>query len=302
MGLKILTENDPITVSQLVVCIQALPGIGKTSIGFTGRDALLIDFDKGVHRSKNRRKTAVVETWDDVLQIDDSVLSNYKTVVLDTAGRALEMLTTSIIDEDPKMGKKGGGLQIQGWGALGVKFAAWVSYIKSRKKDLVFLCHVDEKQNGDKIKENLDVKGGSKNEIHKSCDIMGRLYLQEGNRFLDFNPCESSFGKNPVGLAPIKVPDFAEEPEFLGNLIESIKGKLSEMSEVQRKTAEIQDFWRNRVVQATEAEEYTTIRNEIISSEESDATKGLVRSLLASTMVAKKLDFDPKSKCFVKVA
>src|SRR5690606_38238567 len=51
MALKITKASDPLTVEQLIVCIYGPPGLGKTTLGFSARKPLLLDFDRGAHRA-----------------------------------------------------------------------------------------------------------------------------------------------------------------------------------------------------------------------------------------------------------
>ncbi len=86
------------------------------------------------------------------------------------------------------------------------------------------------------IIERLDVQGGSKGEIYKAADAMGRLSITNGQRWLRFSPTDAAFGKNPGQLEPVKLPP-ADDPEFadlLGKVIKQIKDRLNELTEEQR--------------------------------------------------------------------
>ncbi len=130
MALRIIRSTDPITVNRLNVCIYAAPGLGKTSISFTADKPLLLDFDRGAHRSANRKDTVQVERWEDVAHITADDLADFNTVVVDTAGRALDTLTPDIIRRNPKMGR-GGSLTLQGFGQLKSEFVAWLKHLNS---------------------------------------------------------------------------------------------------------------------------------------------------------------------------
>ena len=123
-------------------------------------------------------------------------LAEFKTVVVDTAGRALDVLSADIIRRNAKMGR-GGALTLQGYGQLKSEFTAWLKMVKSMGKDVVLIAHSSEDKSGDDLIERLDVQGGSKGEIYKSADAMGRLNMINGKRILNFNPSDTSFGKNP---------------------------------------------------------------------------------------------------------
>jgi hypothetical protein len=118
-------------------------------------------------------------------------------VVIDTAGRALDALTADIIRRNPKAGR-GGALTLQGYGTLKAEFVAWVKSVNAIGKDVVLIAHMDEQRNGDEIIERLDVQGGSKGEIYKAADAMGRIAIRDGKRMLMFSPTDACFGKNPA--------------------------------------------------------------------------------------------------------
>ena len=258
MSLKITKSIEPIEVKRITVCLYSVPGIGKTSTAFTAEKTLLLDFDRGAYRSKNRGDSVQVERWEDVLAITSDDLANYKTVVIDTAGRALDVLTPKLIADDPKMGRSG-ALTLQGFGRLKSEFIAWTKNLMNFGLDVVLLCHSDESKHGDDLIERLDMQGGSKNEVYKSADVMGRIYLKNGKRILNFSPTDVSFGKNPAGLPPIEVPDFAAHPDFLAGVIAQIKTELNKLSEAQVAAVAAQAEWKARFDAAVGVDDFTAL-------------------------------------------
>ena len=97
MGLTIIRAADPIRVERLNLVLYAQPGIGKTSLAFTADLPLLLDFDNGAHRAANRKDTVRITNWSDVADITAADLAPFKTVIVDTAGRALDVLAADII-------------------------------------------------------------------------------------------------------------------------------------------------------------------------------------------------------------
>lgn len=234
MALKITKAEQSMSITNLTVCLYGQPGIGKTSTAFTAEKPLLLDFDNGAYRSANRKDVVEVAEWKDVAFITKADLENYQTIILDTAGRALDVLQNHIIASNPKSQNKSGGLTLQGFGALKQEFISWLKMIRSFGKDIVLLAHMDEQRQGDDIIERLDITGGSKNEIYKVSDAMGRLRFDSNKRVLDFSPSSTGFGKNPAQLDLLQVPNFAESPNFLADVIQSIKDGINKQTEEQK--------------------------------------------------------------------
>jgi hypothetical protein len=103
------------------------------------------------------------------------------------------------------------------------------------------------------------MQGASKNEIYKSADVMGRLYMRNGKRVLNFSPTDVAFGKNPAGLAPIEVPDYAASPDFLAGVIAQVKAELNKLSTEQVEVAALQTAWKEKVDGAKTADEFTAL-------------------------------------------
>lgn len=296
MALKITRASDPIEIKTLVLCLYAAPGVGKTSTGFSAEASLLLDFDHGVHRSKNRGDSVHVETWDDAAGITQEDLAKYKTVVIDTAGRALDVLSTDIIKVDPKNGTRGGGLTLPGYGVLKGRFAGWLNLIRSFGKDVVLLCHADEQRKGDELIERLDMQGSSKNEVYKSADVMGRIYLSSGKRMLNFSPTDTAFGKNPAQMAPIQIPDFAVEQNFLGKVIADVKASLNKLSAVQVATVAVLDEWKKKVDKASTMADFDGLA--ALSNEAPEDARQNVKRMVNKAAKVKGYSWDAKTKHF----
>lgn len=298
MTLRITKATDTIEVKNLTVCIYATPGIGKSTLGFTAEAPLLLDFDKGAYRAGNRRDTVQIESWNDVTSIAPADLAPYKTVIVDTAGRALDTLTSAIIAENPKMGR-GGALTLQGFGELKARFIAWTKLICSFGLDVVLVAHSDEQRNGDELIERLDVQGGSKNEIYKAADVMGRLYLHSGRRMLNFSPTDTAFGKNPAQLPPLEVPHYTAEPVFLGQVLGRIKGELNRQSDAQQKASSILADWKAKIDEAATAEDFNKLIP--LTQGADEAVRDNVKRVLTSAAKKRGFTFDKKAAAFVAV-
>jgi len=295
--LKITRAADPIRVERLNMVVYGPPGLGKTSLAFTAEAPLLLDFDNGSHRAINRKDVVQVSSWADVANITADDLAAFKTIIVDTAGRALDAITADIIRTDPK-GHKNGALTLPGYGTLKTRFITFLKLLNSFGKDVVLIAHMDEQRNGDDLIERLDVQGGSKGEIYKAADAMGRLSMINGKLLLRFSPSDAAFGKNPGQLPPLDVPH-ADSPDFdgfLGRVIQQTKDKLNELSEEQKAAAEEQQWFRDALPKINEAGNL----NDLISR----ATVGgtACKALLHKRAEEIGLHFDKKAGAYVAAA
>lgn len=293
--LKITKSTEAIEVKTLTACIYAPPGVGKTSMAFTAAKPLLLDFDKGAYRSQNRGDVVQVDKWSDVASITGDDLSPYSTLVVDTTGRALDALSADIIAANPKMGR-GGALTLQGYGELKSKFVAWVKLVRSFGLDVVLIAHSDEQRNGDEMIERLDMQGGSKNEIYKVADLMGRIYLSGGKRTLNLSPTDTAFGKNPAQLAPLEVPNFATAPDFLASVIAQTKAALNKMSAEQTAVASALASWKAQIDECVTPEDFDNLIGPI--KEADAAIRDNVKRLLVKTAKAKGWTLDKSTGSF----
>lgn len=293
MALKIIKAEQPIEVKNLTVCLYAQPGLGKTSTAFTAEKPLLFDFDKGAYRSQFRKDVVEIQEWANVESITEDDLKPYNTIVIDTAGRALDSLQAHLIKGNSKFKGYGGQLSLQGFGALKASFTGWLKLLNSFGKDVILLAHMDEQKNGDDIIERLDIQGGSKNEIYKVADVMGRIKIDDKrNRTLDFSPSSSGFGKNPAQLELIKIPNFSEVPNFFEDVIAQIKDKLNEKSEQAKAENERLERLKIDLLSLNDVDEFNH------QLEEMKSAKTLDKKILIDIAQSKGFIFNKEIKTF----
>lgn len=244
MTLKITKANDVIEVKNLCLTIYSQPGLGKTSLAFTASRPLLLDFDKGAYRAVDRKDVVQIADWRDVAGVKAADIAEYDTIIIDTVGKALDSLAADIIRGNSKL-SYGGALNQQGWGQLGVRFSAFLKLLRGMGKDVVLISHMDEKPDGDQIKERLKIQGGSKDLVLTDSDVIARISIFNKERHLIFSPTETAFGKDPAGIRSMVVPDASSAvyETCLTDIISDIKGGLNSLSEAQvERRSEIEWF------------------------------------------------------------
>jgi hypothetical protein len=295
--MKIIRATEPIDVPHPILCIFGQPGIGKTSLGYSGRDPLLLDFDQGAHRAINRRDTLAIASWADALELIEQkgALDGYQTITVDTVGRALDMLVDYIIEKNPKLGRDG-TLSLQGWGKLKGDFRLWLTRLRGMGKDVVLLAHQREEKDGDVTYVRPDAQGASLGEILKNADLVAYLYMHGRDRLLDFSPTDRWFGKNPAGWAPFKVPVAAKATDFLAGLIDQGREALGQISTASALLTQQVEDWRAEIATFTTADELNRAIPEI--KKLSVTVQPQVAKLLIDHGSTRGIPFDKATKQF----
>ena len=275
MAIQIITADQALTVKAIITYIYADPGLGKTSMGFTGDNAISFDFDKGSHRTGELRRGAVVpvQKWTDIGNLTEQDLAPYNTIVLDTVGAMLECIKSYLLSI-PNNRQKDNTLKLKAQGAANVMFKNYVHMLISMGKDVVFLAHASEDQNGDQVIYRPDLGGKNRNELYRIADVMGYLTTvrtQEGKtaRVINFNPSDTHHAKNAGALGgetgEVWVPDLKENPMFLADLISQAKDHINTLTPAQLAANKaIEEF--NNFAQSCEEAIYASDLNQLTES------------------------------------
>lgn len=297
--LKIHSGSEPIEITQIKAMFYGQPGAGKSSLGFTCEAPLMLDFDGGAHRSAFRQDSVRIQSWDEVASIDPAELKPYRTLILDTVGRALDFLAASLIADNPKLARKTGDLTLQGYGALKSSFAQWIGRINTLGLDVVMIAHDKESTNERDIKiVRPDIVGGTYAEIFKIADAVGYLYIEGKRSMLDFNPTENYVGKNPAQFDLMAIPKFETEPDYGAKLIAEIKSKLGSISaEGQKIVAALTDY-RTKIGDVENADGITELLAEVNAL--TNPLQAQVKHLMKARTDELGLEYDKKAKKFTK--
>lgn len=197
--------------ARIRMIIAGHPGIGKTTLALSAPSPLLIDTDRGVQRVKamHRRDCIVPGSYAELLQdLQQSDLSEYETLVIDTGGELLNLMKAYVIEDNPKNSKKDGALSLQGYGAVGAEFVRFMSICYySLKKHVVIVFHAKEEKDGDNTVLRLLIEGSTRNNVWQPMDLGGFIEMSGNNRVLSLANNEKHFGKVTYGICPeISIP------------------------------------------------------------------------------------------------
>lgn len=186
------------------VLIYGQPGLRKTTFGLSAPSPLLLDADGGVHRIDPRHQcdTVQIEKWEDVMDVLKEDLKGYRTLVIDTAGKLLDFMTNYLIQQDPKLARRDGSLQLNGYGARKVLFINFLRQATALGKHLVFVAHEREDKEGDQKIIRPEIGGSSAGDLIKELDLVGYVQSIGDKKVVSFEPCEKFYGKNTCKLPP----------------------------------------------------------------------------------------------------
>lgn len=253
MGLNIVTSMQPLNVENIITFIYGDPGIWKTSLAFTAKNPILFDFDKGAYRASNRKDTVQIGSWQEVATFTAQDLANYDTIIIDTAGRALDMITDSL-KGDSRNTRRDGQLSMQGYGKLGGIFTDWLKMLRGMGKDIVLLAHASEDKDGDNVIKRPDMVGGSKKEAYKIADMMAYMTTQQSQngdiKVLNFMPSSTYLAKDSGRIGNVQIVPMKDAPNQLANIIQATKDHINSLSAEAAKAQKELDDLRNDLLDA----------------------------------------------------
>jgi hypothetical protein len=290
---KLITADQPMKVENVNIVIYGDPGIGKTSLGFTASKPILLDFDKGAQRSANRKETLEIDSWDTVLELINpankeakELISPYQTIVIDTVGQALDMLSDYIVKHNPNLhSETTGGLKIQGFGRLKSDFRNFMKSIRAMGKDVVMLAHSKEQRYLTKNEQPVmkpEITGSSYSMIFKVSDLVAYYSSDGNNRILDFRPIETHEGKDSANLGKMIVPMFGGgDSDFLASqVIKPAKDALGSASEEFRQAQLLIDQFRERITNCEQPNELAGIVWELASGDYKEYLRAQVKPII----------------------
>ena len=207
--------------------IAGYPGIGKSTLALSAPKPLHIDVDFGIDRIEPRYRVPYIQPadYEEILEdLKPENLGDFETLVFDTGGKLISLMSIWAIKQNPKNGQRDGSLSLKGYGVVGKEFVRLMDYcFYELKKNIVVVFHATEEKDGDNTRLRIKVEGQTKNNVWEPMDLGGFVEMYGNDRTIGFSNCERYFAKGTRGISGIiKIPTLTESKanDFLTRLFD----------------------------------------------------------------------------------
>ena len=205
--------------------IAGYPGIGKSTLALSAPRPLHIDVDFGIDRIEPRYRKPYIQpkSYDEILEdLTPLNVKDFDTLVFDTGGKLISLMSQWAIKKDVKYGQRDGSLSLKGYGFIGREFQRLMDYcVYELDKHIVVVFHAIEEKDGDNTRLRIKVEGQTKNNVWEPMDLGGFVEIQGNNRTIGFSNCERYFAKGTRGIHGVwQVPELGPDKpnDFLTRL------------------------------------------------------------------------------------
>ena len=212
--------------------IAGFPGIGKTTLALSSPNPLHIDCDFGIDRVEPQYRAPFIQPGSYAELLNDlqpGNLDGFDTLVFDTGGKLITLMSQWAIQQAPKYGQRDGSLSLKGYGFVGREFVRLMDHcFYTLKKHIIVIFHATEEKDGDNTKLRIKVEGQTKNNVWEPMDLGGFVEMIGNDRTIGFSNCERYFAKGTRGIHGIyKIPDISggKQNNFLCQLFEEYNRK-----------------------------------------------------------------------------
>jgi hypothetical protein len=292
---KIIKQEEPLLASSVNILIYGEAGVGKTSLAFTARNPILLDFDDGSYRSGYRKDCLTIGEFTDIksnLKEFVENLKNYDTIIIDTVGSMQDSIKNYLLQTDPSLASKRKSFDL--WSAMLNETMDFFKLIKGQKRNMILIAHVQEKVKGDDIIKRPVIAGQSKDQIYRYMDYIGYMYFRNSKRELTFSPKDDSTeGKNTSNY-----PDILISNSMPNNFFEIEISKMLDNVNLQNANnhlalKEIHKY-KDEFSKLETAEQF----NETIPLLKQTMNKNIIWELLKERAKEVNLNYDIKEKVF----
>lgn len=276
------------------------PKSGKSTLAASADKPILIDLDHGAHRiaGKDRTGLDIVECdkWEDFVAVAAAPeLKQYKTIIVDTFGAAVDMIIRDKFSNVMNPAK---------WGAVKTEIMSVCNQLKMTGRSVLFLAHENEEKNDDKIIKRPQCQGKAKDELMKMLDFIGHTTKAGNDYVLEFGGDDSIYVGNTFGFANRYVlPDVRTEANtFFKDVIEKqIATFLEEDEKASEELIETMTELRKIIADCKESEDFTSAIKDITDAKglTTGAALKLKHELIESAKNAG-FEYDRASAAFIK--
>ena len=225
-----LTTSD----KKIRILIAGYPGIGKSTTALSAPSPLHIDVDRGVDRvpAPYRKPFIQPATYNELLSdLVPENLGDFETLVFDTGGQLIKLMSAWAIKKDNKYGQKDGSLSLKGYGAIGREFERLMNYCYYElNKHTVVVFHAKEEKEGDNTRLRLLVEGQTKDNVWQPMDLGGFMEMSGNKRTLGLSNCERYYAKGTHGInGLLTIPELSSGTpnDFLTKLFQLVNDNIA---------------------------------------------------------------------------
>lgn len=238
--------------STIKALVYGQPGLGKSTLALSTPNPVLFDFDGGIQRVNGAFQcpTLQVQNWNEVLQALQELetqSNDFMTIVIDTAGKMLDYMSTYIIQQDNRLGKRDGSLTLQGFGARKIMFINFLKRVSMMGKHVIFVAHEREEKDGDIRIVRPEIGGSSAGDLIKELDLVGYMQAIGNKRTISWTPQEKFYAKNTCNLPPMQeIPVIIDAQgkiighnDFMSKIFENYDSYLKQESNTRKEYDEL---------------------------------------------------------------
>lgn len=254
--------------STIKALVYGQPGLGKSTLALSTPNPVLFDFDGGIQRVNGAFQcpTLQVQNWNEVLQALQELetqSNDFMTIVIDTAGKMLDYMSTYIIQQDNRLGKRDGSLTLQGFGARKIMFINFLKRVSMMGKHIIFVAHEREEKDGDIRIVRPEIGGSSAGDLIKELDLVGYMQAIGNKRTISWTPQEKFYAKNTCNLPPMQeIPVIIDAQgkiighnDFMSNIFENYDSYLKQESNTRKEYDELISEIEGEVACISDAEQ-----------------------------------------------
>lgn len=202
---KPLEREPKRTISMLV---YGQPSCGKTTLACSAPNAVLMDFENGIHRVRmsHRIDSFTPRTWEDVKTALDELRNapDIETVIVDSVDRLMDCAMDYVRMTQPKLIQRDGTPSLKAYGARKTLYQQFVAQLRTMGKNVIYVAHVveDKKKVGsdEVIFYRPNISKSNAPDITTDLDMEGYMFQEGDNRYITFDPWGDIECKNSCEL------------------------------------------------------------------------------------------------------